>query len=384
MCHVSVDSRVFGTVPDGDSPPLEDTLTGPLLRLTGRLRAATLGAALAAFLAFTGGGSPASAADTDTLPFSATTGSGLHNTYDPSAFGYLAQALDTGTSMIELDVWDDVFTQEWKVSHDNPLGNSNNCVNASSAADLYTGGANKDLESCLDDVRVWLGAHPGHGPLIIKLEMKAGFQNNLGMGPAKLDQSISAHLGNLVYKPSDLLTKPDGGRYPSLDAAATAGNWPTRAQLAGKVLLEVIPGTVEENNPTDSLWTDQEYAGYLKTLQGQGKLSQANVFPAVHNAQAGDPRTRYSDTSLRPWFVVFDGDAATYLGGGIDTGWYDTHHYLLIMTDAQNVPPTLDDTNPSAADAQARVAQLAAAHATIASNDWRGLPSVQSLVLPRG
>ncbi|WP_037908563.1 phosphatidylinositol-specific phospholipase C domain-containing protein [Actinacidiphila yeochonensis] len=359
-------------------------MTGPLRRISGRLRAAALGAALSACLAFFAGGTPASAAETDSLPFSSTTGSGLHNTYDPSAFPYLAQALDTGTSMIELDVWDDFVTQEWKVSHDNPLGNSNNCVNASSAADLYTGAANKDLETCLDDVRVWLGAHPGHGPLVIKLELKAGFQSTFGMSPAKLDQSISAHLGSLVFKPSDLLAKPGGGQYASLDAAAIAGNWPTRAQLAGKVLIEAIPGTVEEANPTDSLWTDQEYAGYLKSLQSQGKLSQANVFPAVHNAQAGDPRSRYSDASLRPWFVVFDGDAATFLNGSIDTSWYDTNHYLLIMTDAQNVAPTLDDTAPAAADAQARVAQLAAAHATIASNDWRGLPSVQSLVLPRG
>jgi hypothetical protein len=82
--------------------------------------------------------------------------------------------------------------------------------------------------------------------------------------------------------------------------------------------------------------------------------------------------------------VAFDGDAATYLNGSIDTSWYDSHHYLLFMTDSQNVAPALDDVNPAPADAQARVAQLAKAHATVASNDWRGLPQVQSLVLPRG
>ncbi|WP_327288077.1 phosphatidylinositol-specific phospholipase C domain-containing protein [Streptomyces sp. NBC_01198] len=366
-------------------------MTGPLtrrptLRPRATARTALLGA-LAACLAFTvagPGGGTASAAGTDELPLSGATTSGLHNTYDPATFSYLAQALDTGTSMIELDVWDDFFTQEWKVSHSNPTGNSNNCVNASSAAQLYTGGANKDLESCLDDVRVWLGAHPGHAPLIIKLEMKAGFQASLGLSPAKLDQSISAHLGNLVFKPNDLLNKPGGGQYATLDEAANAGNWPTRAQLAGKVLLEVIPGTVEEANPTDSLWTDREYAGYLRDLHSQGKTAQANIFPSVHTAQAGDPRTRYSDTSLRPWFVAFDGDAATYLNGSIDTSWYDTHHYLLFMTDSQNVAPALDDVNPAPAEAQARVAQLAKAHATVASNDWKGLPQVQSLVLPRG
>jgi hypothetical protein len=357
-------------------------------RVSAGLRTALMGT-LAACLAFTvantsGGTAQAATTGTETLPLSGATTSGLHNTYDPAGFTYLAQALDTGTSMIELDVWDDFFTQEWKVSHDSLTSNQNNCVNASSPADLYTGGANKDLETCLDDVRVWLDAHPGHGPLLIKLEMKAGFQATFGMGPAKLDQSISAHLGDRVFKPNDLLNKSGGGQYATLDEAAVANNWPTRQALTGKVIFEIIPGTVEENNPTDSLWTDREYAGYLRDLHTQGKTAQANIFPSVHNAQTGDPRTRYSDTSLRPWFVVFDGDAATYLNGSIDTSWYDTRHYLLLMTDAQNVPPTLNATDPSAADARARIAQLATAHASIASNDWRGLPDVQSMVVPRG
>jgi hypothetical protein len=331
--------------------------------------------------AFFAGAAPASA---DTGPTLAqTTTVGVHNTYDQAAYPYLANALDSGTSMIELDVWDDVFTKEWKVSHDSLTSNSNNCVAATSASQLYTGGANKDLEQCLDDVRLWLGAHPGHPPLTIKLEMKAGFQNNLGLGPAKLDSSIAAHLGSLVFKPADLLAKPGGGSYASLDDAARADNWPSRSALAGKVMFEIIPGTVEESNPTDTLWTDVEYAQYLKGLAAAGTLSQAQVFPAVHNAQAGDPRTRYSDTTLRPWFVVFDGDAATYLNG-IDTSWYDTNHYYLIMTDAQNVSPAIDDANPTLQQAQDRVALLAADHASVVSCDWTGLPQVLGEVLTRG
>jgi hypothetical protein len=57
----------------------------------------------------------------------------------------------------------------------------------------------------------------------------------------------------------------------------------------------------------------------------------------------GDPRTRYGDASLRPWFVVFDGDAA-----------------------------------------QARVAALARAHASVASADWSHMPKVVGLVDTRG
>jgi hypothetical protein len=54
------------------------------------------------------------------------------------------------------------------------------------------------------------------------------------------------------------------------------------------------------------------------------------------------------------------------------------------MTDAQSVAPALDANNPSVADAQARVALLAAHHASVVSTDWWGVPSVLAEVLPRG
>jgi hypothetical protein len=333
-------------------------------------------AALAALAVTFGSTGPVWAAGPDSR-VSQTTTVGVHNTYDPATFTYLAQALDVQPGLIELDVWDDIITREWKVSHSNPLGNANNCVAATSAAQLYSGGANKNLEYCLDDIRIWLAAHPGTGPLILKLEMKAGFSSRTNQGPTQLDAAIAAHLGAAVFKPSDLL-----GSYGSLDQAAKANAWPTRAQLAGKVIIEVIPGTVEESNPTDTLWTDVEYAQYVKGLAAAGTLSKAQIFPSVHNAQSGDPRTRYSDTSLRQWFVVFDGDATQYVTGGIDTSWYDTNHYLLIMTDVQNISPAVPAGDTAAA--QARVAQVAAAHASVASSDWGNMPSVTAQVVDRG
>ncbi|GAA2151892.1 phosphatidylinositol-specific phospholipase C domain-containing protein [Kitasatospora kazusensis] len=305
---------------------------------------------------------------------------GIHNTYgDTAQFPFLADALDTGASLIELDTWVDPFTHEWKVSHANPLGNKNNCVDAAGPADLYRGGTNKDLGSCLDDLRIWLGAHPGHAPVMVKLELKAGFDATVGLGPAQLDALVRTHLGGAVFRPADLL-----GGYPSLDAAARAGNWPSRAALAGKVILEAIPGTFEQSNPFDHLWTDTEYAQYLNGLQAAGAIGQAQIFPSVLGAAAGDPRTRYPDASLRQWFVVFDGDAHAYVDGGVDTSWYDTNHYLLVMTDAQNVTPALSDTAPALADATARVARLAAAHASFVSCDWTGLPAVLGEQLQRG
>lgn len=320
---------------------------------------------------------PAGAAVDPGTRVSATTAVGTHNAYEKGTYAYLAQALDARPGMIELDVWPDIITKQWRVSHSNPLGNDNNCVAATSAAQLYTGTRNRNLEHCLDDLRLWLAAHPDAGPLHLKLELKTGFSARTGQGPTQLDALLAARLGDRVFRPADLR-----GGYATLDAAARADNWPTRGQLVGKVVVHLIPGTVEQGNPTDTLWTDVEYARHLAGLAAAGTLGSAQAFPAVHRAQTGDPRTRYADAALRPWFVIFDGDASAYVTGGIDTAWYHANHYLLVMTDAQNVPPAVGDTDPDAA--AARVAELARRHASIASADWAALPNVVDDVLPRG
>lgn len=332
-----------------------------VLGLTVALAAASTTLATAAF------------ASTATTPESHLTGVGVHNTYQQSAYTYLGNGLDSGTSLVELDVWADSLLRRWHVSHDNPLGSANNC-----STSLYSGSRNQDLPTCLKDLQLWGAAHPTHKPVVVKIELKGGFDSVHGMSASVLDSVISSGLGSQVFRPADLL-----GSFPSLDAAAQADAWPTQQALAGKYIFEIIPGTVEESNPFDHLWTDLEYAQHLRDLAAAGQVGSAEIFPSVHNAATGDPRTRYGDATVRPWFVFFDGDAAAYVSG-VDTSWYDTHHYFLIMTDAQNVSPALSDTNPSLADAQARVALLAKDHASIASTDWEALPSVLASVLPRG
>ncbi|MEC3981510.1 phosphatidylinositol-specific phospholipase C domain-containing protein [Amycolatopsis sp. H20-H5] len=317
------------------------------------------------------------AANADTAKVSHITTVGVHNTYDPAAYDYLARALDNGSSLIELDVWPDVFTHEWKVSHSNPLGNANNCVAASSTADLYTGGKNKNLEYCLDDIRIWLAAHPGHAPLTLKLEMKTGFSDNGGLGPDELDATFRAHLGGAVYKPAALL-----GGYATLDAASKGDNWASVDSLRGKVITEIIPGTVEEQNPTDTLKTDVEYARYLVAQKNAGKLADVQIFPTVHGAVGGDPRDKYT-ADLKPWFVVFDGDANAWVTQ-TGPGWYDSNHYYVVMTDGQNVAPAIDAHNPTADQANQRVADLAKQHASVITSDWTGLTTVLPQVLARG
>jgi hypothetical protein len=320
---------------------------------------------------------PASAAGTGSTGMAHGTGVGLHNTYNKDVYPHIAQALDAGAGLIEIDVYADPITGQWRVNH-GLVGQSNNCTAASTSAQLYTGAVNKNFDTCLDDLRIWGAAHPTHAPVIVKVELKIGFEADKGYGPSQFDALLSSKLGSAVYSPTNLLTKADGSRYASVDAAAQADAWPTRDALAGKYIFEIIPGTVEEGNPFDHLPTDVEYATWMNGNGGGGE-----AFPAVLGAMSGDPRTQY-DADLRDDFVFFDGDASTYVNDHIDTSWYDTHHYLLVMTDAYAVSPALSESSPTPADAQARIAELAADHATIVSTDWASVSGVPATVLPRG
>ncbi|OIJ68001.1 hypothetical protein WN71_010260 [Streptomyces mangrovisoli] len=320
-------------------------------------------------------------AHADATAYAGTTAIGTHNAYDKSKYTYFAQALDSGASLLELDVYVDSLTKRWRVSHSNPLGNDNNCEHANTPSQLYSQSRDQDLGSCLDNIAAWNQLHPDHAPIVFKVEMKVGFNNNAGLGPDELDTLIASKLGSSVYKPSDLL----GSTYSSLDAAAKANAWPARDSLKGKFLFELIPGTVEEANPFDHYWTDQEYGEHLRDLYAAGSISSAEAFPAVLGAANGDPRTSRYDASIRPWFVFFDGDAATYVNNGYDTSFYSTNHYILIMTDAASVSPAISSTAPTDAEVAARLSLLAGDHASLITSDWSTKSaSVLSSVVTRG
>ncbi|MEU6368182.1 phosphatidylinositol-specific phospholipase C domain-containing protein [Streptomyces sp. NPDC046931] len=336
--------------------------------------AALLGAAAMV----TAAGSTAHAA---TPTFTDATTIGTHNAYDKAKYTYFAQALDSGASLLELDVYVDSLTKRWRVSHSNPLGNNNNCEAAKTPGELYSKSRDQDLGSCLDNIAAWNQLHPDHPPIVFKVEMKVGFNNNAGLGPDEFDTLVSQKLGSSVYKPSDLM----GGTYSSLDAAAKANAWPSRDSLKGKFLFELIPGTVEQANPFDHYWTDREYGDHLRDLYASGNISKAEAFPAVLGASSGDPRAGRYDASIRPWFVFFDGDAAAYVNNGYDTAWYDTDHYFLIMTDAAGVSPAISSTNPTDAEVAARLSLLAGRHASVITSDWAAKSaSVLGSVAERG
>jgi hypothetical protein len=316
----------------------------------------------------------ASAATSDTKQ-SHLTGVGVHNTYEKSAYPYLADALDTGVSMIELDVWVYSVGAKWRVNHEVPTaagdhGQRNNCTNGG----LRAGNGNQGFDRCLENLRLWHDQNPGHRPITVKVEFKAGLNVQARAGASDLDALIKSKLGDAVFTPGQLL-----GDHPTLDAAAKADNWPTRAQLSGKFMFEIIPGTFERGNPFDTLKTDVEYGRHLRD-----NPRTAQAFPAVLDAQAGDPRTRFSEVSIRPWFVVFDGSATSYVTGGVNPKWYDDNHYYLVMTSGHDVAPALPGRTPDPGAAAQRVKDLAEAGASIVSTDWSALRSVLDDELPRG
>src|SRR5947209_9954326 len=52
---------------------------------------------------------------------------GIHNTYEKTTFTYFIDALESGTGLVELDVWQDyLLSGKYRVSHD-AVGNNNNC-----------------------------------------------------------------------------------------------------------------------------------------------------------------------------------------------------------------------------------------------------------------
>src|ERR1700741_5013402 len=138
--------------------------------------------------------------------------SGLHNSYEKGAFGHLTDALGTGVGMIELDVW--TTLSSWTVNHDHPLWNDNNCTSAD-------GDTSQSLETCVDNIRSWHDADPDHQPLLIKLELKAGFQDDQGVGPDEIEALSPARLGSAMSRPAALM----GGAHPTPDAASRADAW---------------------------------------------------------------------------------------------------------------------------------------------------------------
>lgn len=99
------------------------------------------------------------------------------------------------------------------------------------------------LVECFRQVRDWSRAHPQHVPIFVLLENKTGATKNIPNG-AVAPQFAAADFDALdaeirsVFSPAEMIV-PDQvrGSYPTLEAAVLAGNWPTLAEVRGKVVF---------------------------------------------------------------------------------------------------------------------------------------------------
>jgi hypothetical protein len=108
-------------------------------------------------------------------------------------------------------------------------------LNQRSSCHLFT--------SCLREIHAWSTSHPDHVPLFLLIETKHGRTESIPNSVEaetfttetfdRLDKAIRT-----VFSDNEMVL-PDEvrGKYPTLDAAVRAGNWPTLAKSRGKVIF---------------------------------------------------------------------------------------------------------------------------------------------------
>ena len=172
--------------------------------------------------------------------------------------------------------------------------------------------------ACLQEVRSWSQAHPGHVPIFILVETKQGSPKNMQLTepepftPAVFD-ALDAEIRS-VFTASELVTPDDvRGRYPTLNAAVRAGQWPTLASARGKVvfLMDQRPVTPVylEGHPSlrgrviftnsvpgepDAAFLERNDgpAGEITALVRQGYLVRARTDADTKQARTGDTSMR--------------------------------------------------------------------------------------------
>jgi len=104
--------------------------------------------------------------------------------------------------------------------------------------------------ACLESVRAWSNAHPGHLPIFVLVEAKdeaiidpldSGFAIPIPFGPDEfrtLDREIRS-----VFAPAQIITPDDvRGNRRTLEEAVLAGGWPTLGDARGRVLFGLDNG----------------------------------------------------------------------------------------------------------------------------------------------
>ena len=96
---------------------------------------------------------------------------------------------------------------------------------------------------CLSEIRAWSKSHPEHVPLFLLIETKHGrttsIPNSVEAEPFTTEtfDALDREIRSVFADNEMVLPDQVRGKYPTLDAAVRAGNWPTLAQSRGKVIF---------------------------------------------------------------------------------------------------------------------------------------------------
>lgn len=163
-----------------------------------------------------------------------------HNTYQKAHFNKLVDALGAGFFALELDIHEYTTVagvRQFPVKHDLFQGDTaNNC----------RGGSGGYLRDCLNDIRLWSDAHPGHLPITVQIDLKSF--GPFGWGDGQYDElhtQVAQVLGNKLYRPNELRAWTG---HDSLRAGVAAVGWPSLSALQGKVIVLIMGGPLGDKN----------------------------------------------------------------------------------------------------------------------------------------
>jgi hypothetical protein len=140
--------------------------------------------------------------------------------------------------------------------------------------------------ACLQQVRAWSHAHPGHIPIFILVETKQGSPKG-GLKLTEPEHFTTATFDALdaeirsVFPASEMISPDDvRGSYETLNQAVLAGNWPTLAKACGKIVF------LMDQRPVGSVY-----------LAGHPSLRGRAIFT---NAEPGEPDAAFIERNDGP------------------------------------------------------------------------------------
>jgi hypothetical protein len=193
------------------------------------------------------------------------------------------------------------------------------------------------LKGCLENLKKWSDAHPGHTPIFITLEPKEGGTSTYGTTPEaftpalfdQVDAVIKAGLGENKLITPDMVR----GTYATLEEAVLKGNWPALKEAKGRfmfildnsgaarelymkghpslknrvVFVNAAPGTPEaaamfRNDPEDKTIPELVKKGYIIRTRADANTVEARTndyshFEAAKNSGAQIITTDYYQPS---------------------------------------------------------------------------------------